>query len=152
MENMGNIKMININDHSLLNFISDVCRKIHVYKVIDKYTASSNGGKPDIPYGTLGVMPISLISDGYNPLHMLEEFFITENGDLEGIYKYDFTNSITDYRFALFLDKFYEAGPQRIFSELSTNAILEYSIKVKNINFDLTSKVMWGSYEHLKEN
>jgi len=32
--------------------------------------------------------------------------------------------------------------------EISGRAFAEYGIAVRNINYDTTSKVMWGEYEH----
>jgi transposase len=74
--------------------------------------------------------------------------------DLDGIFHCPITLSqINDDRFGKFLDAFYEAGPRKIFGILSSQAFANYGIEVTNINYDTTSKVMWGTYEteELKE-
>ena len=85
------------------------------------------------------------ICDDHSPLLRLQEYF--EMKDLEGIFHYPIAlNHINDDRFGKFLDAFYEAGSRRIFVELSTQDFSTYGIEVKNINYDTTSKVMWGVY------
>jgi transposase len=57
-------------------------------------------------------------------------------------------SQLNDDRFGNFLDAFYDAGCRNIFREISGRAFTEYGLKVKNINYDTTSKVMWGAYEY----
>lgn len=147
MQYPNNIKDFTQCNHSLLNFIAGMCRKLKVDTIIDKYTENTIGRKPEISYGTLGTMLISMLANGHQPLYLLEEFFSQETLDLDGIFKCNLSNiKITDDKFALFLDKFAEANPKKILSEISSNAIIQYDIKVDTINFDTTSKVMWGEY------
>lgn len=54
---------------------------------------------------------------------------------------------IKDDCFSYFLDVFHEAGCRKIFSEICANALLTYGIRIKNINYDTTSFIMWGNYE-----
>ena len=54
---------------------------------------------------------------------------------------------LNDDRFGGFLDLFYEAGCRKIFTQVAAKAVTLYGVKVNNINFDTTSKVMWGQYE-----
>lgn len=147
MQYAGDIKDFTQCNHSLLNFIAGICRKLKVDSTIDKYTENSLGRKPEISYGTLGTMLISMLANGHQPLYLLEEFFSQETLDLNGIFKENLSNiKITDDKFALFLDNFFEANPKKILSEISSNAIIQYDIKVNSINFDTTSKIMWGEY------
>ena len=37
-----------------------------------------------------------------------------------------------------------------IFSEICANALLTYGIKIKNINYDTASYIMWGNYDTLE--
>ncbi len=41
----------------------------------------------------------------------------------------------------------HDAGCHKIYAELAANAFSRYGIALKNVNFDTTSKVMWGAYE-----
>ncbi|MBU3176424.1 hypothetical protein KPL47_08565 [Clostridium estertheticum] len=43
------------------------------------------------------------------------------------------------------------AGPRKIFGELSSQAFVNYGIEVTNINYDTTSKVMWGTLTLAKD-
>jgi transposase len=91
-------------------------------------------------------MMIVNICDDHSPLYRLNEYYGMK--DLEGIFHCPISLSqINDDRFGKFLDAFYEAGARKIFSQLSSQAFMNYGIKVTNINFDTTSKVMWGNYE-----
>ncbi|MGL5713136.1 MAG: IS1634 family transposase [Paraclostridium sp.] len=147
MQYPNNIKDFTQCNHGLLNFIAGVCRKLKVDSIINKHTESNVGRKPDISYGTLGTMMISMFANGHQPLYLLEEFFEQETLDLDGIFKESLSNcKITDDKLALLLDKLAEANPKKIFSEISSNAINEYNLTVNSINFDTTSMVMWGEY------
>lgn len=86
------------------------------------------------------------ICEDHQPLYLFQDFY--ESTDLEGIFHYPVKLSqINDDRLGGFLDAFYEAGPRKIFSTIAANAFTTYGITVKNINYDTTSKVMWGTYE-----
>lgn len=148
MQNQRNIIDFSQHSHSLLNFIAGICRKLKVDSTIDKYVENNIGRNPEINYGTLGTMLISMFANGYKSLHEIEEFFSDESLDLSGIFNVDLAGKrVTDDKLGLFLDKFYEINPKKILSEISANAINQYGIKVNTINFDTTSKVMWGEYE-----
>ena len=41
----------------------------------------------------------------------------------------------------------FKAGPRTIFSAIATNAFLQYGLSIRSLNYDTTSKVMWGEYE-----
>jgi transposase len=69
--------------------------------------------------------------------------------DIEGIFHHEMSLSqINEDRFGHFLDSVYQANPRQIFADLSSRIFLKYGIHVKNINYDTTSLVMWGEYEH----
>lgn len=107
------------------------------------------GRPPDIPPGIEALILAAgiCIEEGYRPLYAIQDYY--ENKDLEGIFHYPIeVSQLTDDRFGGFLDSFYEAGCCRqIFSEMSAKAFFQYGIKINNINYDTTSKVMWGEYE-----
>jgi len=63
-------------------------------------------------------------------------------------------SQLNDDRFGHFLDDFYDAGCRQIFMEASSLAFAEYGFNIKSINYDTTSKVMWGEYQttnHLED-
>jgi len=141
-----NINDVEMYSHGKMNFMVGLCEKLRLPKVFDSNLEKHLGRKPDIPYGIMAEMMLVNICDDHHPLVRLQEYF--EMKDLEGIFHSPIELSqINDDRFGKFLDAFYEAGARRIFGELSTQAFLTYGIQVKNINYDTTSKVMWGEYE-----
>lgn len=145
--------MINIMDkvrtycHGRINFIAGVCENLKVSKVFNEALSKGNGRRPCISYGTMAEMMIVNLYDSHKPLYLMKEYF-EEQKDLEGIFKEDINiEKLNDDRFANFLDKFYEAEPRKIFSQISAYAFATYGLTVKNINYDTTSKVMWGEYD-----
>jgi len=145
------ISSVDINNmemysHGKMNFMVGLCEKLRLPEVFNSNLEKHLGRRPDIPYGIMAEMMLVNICDDHHPLLRLQEYY--EMKDLEGIFHYPIELAqINDDRFGKFLDAFYEAGPRRIFGELSTQAFLTYGIEVKNINYDTTSKVMWGTYE-----
>ncbi len=108
---------------------------------------SSNKGRPeDIPNGVMAQMMMVNMCDDHHPLWRLDDYYAMT--DLEGLFHYPVRHEqINDDRFGHFLDRLFGADPREIFSRLSANAFMRYDIRVKNINYDTTSKVMYGTYE-----
>lgn len=135
-----------------MNFVVGLCEQLRLPEVFNLNLEKSLGRKTNIPYGIMAEMMIVNICDDHHPLYLLNEYY--KEKDLEGIFHCPIDLAqINDDRFGKFLDAFYEAGPRKIFSELSSQAFVNYGIEVTNINYDTTSKVMWGTYEteELKE-
>lgn len=138
--------------HGKMNFIVGICEQLKLPEVFNLDLEKSLGRKTDIPYGVMAEMMIVNICDNHHPLYLLNEYY--KEKDLEGIFHCPIELSqINDDRFGKFLDAFYEAGPRKIFGKISSQAFVNYGIQVTNINYDTTSKVMWGTYEteELKE-
>jgi len=132
--------------HGKMNFMVGLCEQLKLPEIFDANLQKQLGRKPDIPYGIMAEMMIVNICDDHSPLYKLHEYY--DMKDLEGIFHYPLNlTQINDDRFGNFLDAFYEAAPRKIFSEISSQAFANYGIEVTNINFDTTSKVMWGTYE-----
>jgi transposase len=132
--------------HGKMNFIVGLCEQLKLPEVFNLNLEKSLGRNTDIPYGVMAEMMIVNICDNHHPLYLLNEYY--EEKDIEGIFHCPITLSqINDDRFGKFLDAFYDASPRKIFGVLSTQAFVNYGIEVTNINFDTTSKVMWGTYE-----
>jgi transposase len=132
--------------HGKMNFVVGLCEQLGLPEVFNTNLEKSIGRKTDIPYGIMAEMMLVNICDDHHPLYRLDEYY--EMKDLEGIFHYPISlNQINDDRFGNFLDAFYEAGPRKIFTILSSKGFATYGIEVTNINYDTTSKVMWGTYE-----
>ena len=140
---LNNIEMYS---HGKMNFIVGLCEQLNLPEVFNKNLKKTLGRNTDIPYGIMAEMMLVNICDDHHPLYRLDEYY--QMKDLEGIFHYPISLSqINDDRFGKFLDAFYQAGARRIFAELSTQAFITYGIEVTNINYDTTSKTMWGTYE-----
>lgn len=127
-------------------FIVALCEALGIPQLIDEALYSPTGRPPEIPYGVLSMMMMVNMCDDHHPLYLLDEYY--KYKDLEGIFHYPVSlQQINDDRFGGFLDQFYAAGSREIFSKIAAKAVTIYGIQVKNINFDTTSKVMWGTYE-----
>ena len=132
--------------HGKMNFMVGLCEQLKLPEIFNINLDKSSGRNTDIPYGVMAEMMIVNICDDHYPLYRLNEYYGMK--DLEGIFHCPLSLSqINDDRFGKFLDAFYEAGARRIFSQLSSQAFMNYGIEVTNINYDTTSKVMWGDYE-----
>lgn len=132
-----------------LQLIVGLCEKMGVKDIFNKHLQKKTGRPSDIPPGIEAEVMIAgiCIDEGYRPLYAMQDYY--EYKDLTGIFHHPMKLSqLNDDRFGDFLDDFYNAGPRRIFMEISARAFAEYGIAVRNINYDTTSHVMWGEYEN----
>lgn len=129
------------------HFFIGLCEKVGLPHLFNQHMKKTTGRPMDLPPGIEAMLLMApMAEEGYKPLYQLHDYYQTK--DLEGIFHYPVQEDhIKDDRFGYFLDAFYEAGCRQIFSEICTNALVTYGIKVKNINYDTTSFVMWGEYE-----
>jgi transposase len=132
--------------HGKASLIAGICKRLDVSTTVNRYLSKSSGRKPDISYGVMAEMMIANLCDSHKPLYLLDEYF--EMVDIKGIFNIDASHEqLNDDRFGNFLDRFHEAGPRKIFSEISALALNTYGLSIRNVNYDTTSKVMWGEYE-----
>lgn len=125
--------------------LTGLAQQVNLPSIIDTHLTKHTGRAPDIPYGSLAQMMLINIADDHQPLSRLNEYF--RNVDLESLLGHEIKlNQLNDDRFGGFLDAMYESGLEHIYSDIALNAFKRYGIKLSNINFDTTSKVMWGEY------
>ncbi|RQD69810.1 MAG: DUF4277 domain-containing protein [Tindallia sp. MSAO_Bac2] len=138
--------MIDAHSPGKAGLIVGLAEEMGVVELFNEKLSSNKGRPEEIPYGVLALMMMVNMCDDHHPLCRLEEYFAMK--DLEGIFHYPIRHEqINDDRFGHLMDRLHDAGPREIFSRLAANAFLRYDIRVKNINYDTTSKVMWGTYE-----
>jgi len=83
---------------------------------------------------------------GRSPLYRLDEFF--ENQDTELLLgKAVDPASFSDHNVTRAMDKAYDCGTIRIFSELSANAVREFGIDTRHVSFDTTSVSVYGDFD-----
>jgi len=127
-------------------FIVGLCESLGIPETINQALESVDGRPVDIPYGVSAMIMMVNMCHDHRALSRLAEYY--EYSDLEGLFHYPVQlDQLNDDRFGGLLDLFYEAGCRKIFTQIAAKAVSLYGIEVKTINFDTTSKVMWGKYE-----
>ena len=154
MSEKVDINDVNVWSDGKLQLAVGLCEKIGIIDRFNKHLESDFGRPSDIPAGIeAAIMIASIADDGYKPLSAFKDYY--RDKDLEGIFHHPIKLSqLNDDRFGHFLDNFYDAGCRQIFMEASSLAFTEYGFNIKSINYDTTSKVMWGEYQttnHLED-
>lgn len=127
-------------------FIAGLCQQIGLDTIFNKHLERDQGRPSEIPYGIMAQLMLINMADDHHPLSRMDEYF--KNTDLETLFGIPIDLSkLNDDRFGGFLDAIVDAGCTTLYSELSVSAFKRYGIKLSNVNFDTTSKVMWGQYE-----
>ena len=129
-----------------VGFIAGLAQQIGVDHIFNTALEKYTGRPADIPYGSLAQMMLMNMADEHHPLSRLGEYF--ENIDLESLlgHTIDITK-LNDDRFGGLLDAMHDYGLSKLLSAVSLAAFKRYGIKLRNVNFDTTSKVMWGEYK-----
>jgi len=126
--------------------ISGLAQQVGLDVIFNQALEHPSGRPPEISYGVLAQLMLINIADDHHPLSRLEEYF--ENVDLESLMGHHIDRSkLNDDRFGGFLDSMVDYGCSKLLSEVSVSAFKRYGIKLSNVNFDTTSKVMWGEYK-----
>jgi transposase len=115
--------------------------KVGVVEVLNDLVESEMEVEP-------GLMFLGMILDtlsGRSPLYRLEEFFSQQDTELL------LGTSIEAKRFnddnvGRFLDKVYETGTMKIFTEIAIRAVQRFDITCRHVHFDTTSVSVFGAY------
>jgi transposase len=95
-----------------------------------------------------GLMVLALVLDtltGRSPLYRLRDFY--ESRDTELLLGERVPSSaFNDDTVGRTLDLLFEAGTQKIFSELSMKAVIKHEISTRAVHFDTTSVNVYGDY------
>ena len=125
-----------------LPIVKDFAKKIKLVETIDAMVDSQMELSPGI---TVLAMVLDTLS-GRTPLYRLEEFF--QEKDTELILGHDVKPALfCDYNVGRVLDKLFETGTQRIFSQIAQNAIGVFNVDPRRIHFDTTSISVYGDYD-----
>jgi transposase len=130
-------------DH--LPIVRHYAEQIGLVDVINRLVPSEMDVKP-------GVMILGMVLDtlsGRSPLYRLENFL--ESQDTELLFGHPIDPSdFNDDAVGRVLDKVFETGTIKIFSELATRALLVFGIDKSgkvHVHYDTTSISVWGDYD-----
>jgi transposase len=149
---MDRIKELGLDVRTFFNakpaFIAGVLDAMQVPEFFDQAIgATKQTGRPlKISDGTIAKLMLINICDNHHPLYRLQEYFLDKDIQLLAG-EHAELDLLHDDRFGDLLDRMFEAGPRAIFSAIATSAFLQYGLSIRSLNYDTTSKVMWGEYE-----
>ena len=125
-----------------LPIVKDFAKKIRLVETFDAMVDSRMEISPGV---TVLAMVLDTLS-GRTPLYRLEEFF--QEKDTELIIGEDVQPELfCDYNVGRMLDKIYDTGTQKIFSQLAQNAVGGFGIDTRLLHFDTTSISVFGDYD-----
>jgi len=129
-----------------LPIIKEFSTKLGIVEVINQMVPSQMMESP-------GTVFLGLIMDtlsGRSPLYRLDDFFDNQDTELLLGNKVR-AEAFCDYNVARVLDKTYDAGTMKIFTELSKRAVLQFGVDTKHVSFDTTSVNVFGEYNQCSD-
>lgn len=127
-----------------LPIVKDFAKKIRLVETLDAMVDSQMELSPGI---TVLAMVLDTLS-GRTPLYRLEEFF--EEKDVELILGHDVKADLfCDYNVGRALDKIYDTGTQKVFSQIAQNAVGVFEVDPRRVHFDTTSISVFGDYDFI---
>ena len=136
------LKQLTITDVKFLPIVKEYARRINLMETINHVVGTQMELQP-------GPVVLAMVLDtlsGRSPLYRLIDFFEEKDTELllgESIPAERFT----DHNVGRALDKIFETGTQKIFSQLSQNAIGGFKINTEKVHYDTTSVSVFGDYD-----
>lgn len=132
---------LTITDVQFLPIIKEYARRINLVDTINQMVDTEMDLQP-------GPVVLGMVLDtlsGRSPLYRLQDFLDEKDielvlGDAVSI------DQFTDHNIGRALDKIYETGTQKIFGQLSQNAVNGFQIKPTGAHYDTTSVSVYGDY------
>lgn len=104
------------------------------------------GRNPDISDGIAAKLLLINICDQHHPLYRLKDYFLDKDISVLAGQTIDLSQ-LHDDRFGDLLDRMFIAGPKNIFNNIASHAFIHYGLSIRSLNYDTTSKIMWGEYQ-----
>jgi len=137
---------LTITDVQFLPIVKDYARRINLIDTINCMVDTQMELQP-------GEVVLGMVLDtlsGRSPLYRLKNFL--EEKDVELLLgKAVPLEQFTDHNIGRALDKIFETGTQKIFGQLSQNAVGGFQIKPVGAHYDTTSISVYGDYEMTDE-
>ncbi|WP_319523637.1 IS1634 family transposase [Breoghania sp.] len=125
-----------------LPIIKDFAKKIELVETLDTLVDSEMELSP-------GVAILAMVLDtlsGRTPLYRMEEFF--QEKDTELMLGCDVKPGLfCDYNIGRVLDKIFDTGTQKVFSQIAQKAIGVFDVDPRRLHFDTTSISVFGDYD-----
>ena len=125
-----------------LPIIKDFAKKIKLVETLDTMVESEMALSP-------GLAVLAMVLDtlsGRTPLYRLEEFF--QKKDAELLLGCDVKPELfCDYNVGRTLDRIFDTGTQKVFSQLAQNAVGVFDVEPSRLHFDTTSISVFGDYD-----
>lgn len=137
---------LTITDVQFLPIVKEYANRINLVDTINQMVGTQMELQP-------GLVVLGMVEDtlsGRSPLYHLSRFFKDKDTELLLGTAVD-PDQFTDYNIGRALDKIFETGTQKIFSQLSQNAVGGFQIKPTGAHYDTTSVSVFGDYETTDE-
>nr|WDE41618.1 hypothetical protein [uncultured bacterium] len=137
-----NTEQMTITGARHMPIIKAYAKKIGLVDTIDRMVNTQMELSP-------GMAVFGMVLDtlsGRTPLYRLTEFF--EEKDTELLLGAAVEpEQFCDYNLGRSMDKIFEAGTQKIFSQLAQNALIVFQVDPRRLHFDTTSVSVFGDYD-----
>jgi transposase len=139
-----NTEQMIITDARHMPIVKAYAKKIGLVDTIDRLVDTQMELSPGM---AVFAMVLDTLS-GRTPLYRLTEFF--EEKDTELLLGAAIEpERFCDYNLGRSMDKIFETGTQKIFSQLAQNALTVFNVDPRRLHFDTTSVSVFGDYDLL---
>ena len=139
-----NTEQMIITDARHMPIIKAYAKKIGLAETIDRLVDTQMELSPGM---AVFAMVLDTLS-GRTPLYRLTEFF--EEKDTELLLGTAIEpERFCDYNLGRSMDKIFETGTQKIYSQLAQNALTVFAVDPRRLHFDTTSVSVFGDYDLL---
>lgn len=139
-------EQLTITDVQFLPIVKEYARRINLVETINHLVGTDMELQP-------GIVVLGMVLDtlsGRSPLYRLMDYFEEKDTELllgEAVP----VSRFTDHNIGRALDKIFETGTQKIFGQLSQNAVGGFQIEPTGVHFDTTSISVYGEYDMTDE-